>query len=331
VLIVIAAVWPTTNALPAGSFASLDGDLKYFNGEVSVSYPYVSAGTHLVRVSSSDTNYVPVEDDNYPNQVDNPWNAAFGNPRYVQANRVKIGEIAGSVGYSFIGRIRADGEVRDADTHARIGGAGITFLAANGFLTKFEMNGDPFYANYKTPWQSQGDGLFPGNVWLPAQTLHVKVTASGYQDLNQNNVIVDPAAGATPNLGTKYLAPIDNDADGIRDSWETQYFGGNISPSADADGDGQSNWEEYKVGTGPTNPNDALDQKGLKEADGMLTIRWLVAEGRQYRVTSSGTVTGTWEVVGGPWEAGWGQTQMQWEASTGTDTQRLYRVEALVP
>ncbi|MFH0907717.1 MAG: hypothetical protein V1929_03015, partial [bacterium] len=47
VLIVIAAVWPTTNALPAGSFASLDGDLKYFNGEVSVSYPYVSAGTHL--------------------------------------------------------------------------------------------------------------------------------------------------------------------------------------------------------------------------------------------------------------------------------------------
>ncbi|MFH0908621.1 MAG: hypothetical protein V1929_07655, partial [bacterium] len=74
----------------------------------------------------------------------------------------------------------------------------------------------------------------------------------------------------------------------------TQYFGGNISPSADADGDGQSNWQEYKVGTGPTNPNDMLDQKGLEEAVGLLTIGWLGADGRMYGVTRSGTVTGTW-------------------------------------
>ncbi|MFH0907661.1 MAG: hypothetical protein V1929_02730, partial [bacterium] len=207
VLIVIAAIWPTTNALPTGSFASLDGDLKYFNGSVAVSYPYVAGGTHLLAVYSSDPNCVPVEDPNWPNQVVNPWNAAYGDPKYIQAQQVWIGQIAGSVGFSFIGKIRADGEVRDADTHARIGGTGIAFLAASGYLTNYVMNGDPFYASYKTPWQSQGDGLFPGNVWLPAQTLHVKLTASGYQDLNQNNVIVDPAPGATPNLGTKYLAP----------------------------------------------------------------------------------------------------------------------------
>ncbi|MFH0908731.1 MAG: hypothetical protein V1929_08215, partial [bacterium] len=207
VLIVIAAIWPTTNALPTGSFASLDGDVKQFNGSVSVSYPYVSGGTHLLAVYSQDANYVPVEDPNWPGQVGNPWNAAYGDPKYIQAQQVRIGQIAGSVGYSFIGKIRADGEVRDLDTHARIGGAGITFLAASGYLTNYVMDGDPFYASYKTPWQSQGNGLFPGNVWLPAQTLHVKLTASGYQDLNQNNVIVDPAPGATPNLGTKYLAP----------------------------------------------------------------------------------------------------------------------------
>ncbi|MFH0908258.1 MAG: choice-of-anchor Q domain-containing protein [bacterium] len=331
-LIVIAAIWPTTNALPWGSFASLDGDLKYFNGQVSVSYPYVSGGTHLLAVYSSDPNYVPVEDPNWPSQVGNPWNAAYGDPKYIQAQQVRIGQIAGSVGYSFIGKIRADGEVRDLDTHARIGGAGITFLAASGYLTNYVINGDPFYANYKTPWQSQGNGLFPGNVWLPAQTLHVKVTASGYQTLQNNNVIVNPVAGATPNLGTKYLAPVDSDGDGMRDTWEQQYFGSlGETGMGDVDGDGQSNWEEYKVGTGPTNPNDALDQQGLEEADGMLTIRWLVAEGRQYRVTSSGTVTGTWEVVGGPWEAGQGQTQMTWEASTVTESQRLYRVEAFVP
>lgn len=49
----------------------------------------------------------------------------------------------------------------------------------------------------------------------------------------------------------------DTDLDALPDSWETRFFGGatNAVASGDADGDGQSNWEEYMAGTLPNDSN----------------------------------------------------------------------------
>ena len=334
VLVVIAAIWPTTNALPAGSYASLDGDVKYFNGAASVSYSTVPGGTHLLAVYSSDPAIVPVDDPNYPNQVSNPWNSAYGDPKYAQVQQVRRGRIAGSVGFSFIGKIRADGEVRDQGTYERVSGAGIRFHAASGYLTNYVINGDPFYANYKTHWQSQGNGTFPNNVWLPAQTLHVTLDKGGYQTFNQNNVLVNPAAGSTPNVGTKYLAPVDNDGDGMADIWETSNLGTTTNGAGgDVDGDGHSNWQEYKLGTSPANAGDALEDNHVEAPTKNITLKWPVKDGRTYRVMRTDSIyPSSWTLAAGPWEATTGQTQMQWTANPpDTLTSRYFRVEALVP
>jgi subtilisin family serine protease len=62
----------------------------------------------------------------------------------------------------------------------------------------------------------------------------------------------------------------DADADGILDSWETQYFGGiGQSSTNDYDGDGISNWGEYLAGLNPTNSDQDAD--GL--IDGTQEVR----------------------------------------------------------
>src|SRR5262245_48814537 len=49
----------------------------------------------------------------------------------------------------------------------------------------------------------------------------------------------------------------DEDADGLPDYWENQFFGNTWSQTGlgDADGDGLRNLQEYQLGTYPTNSN----------------------------------------------------------------------------
>jgi hypothetical protein len=52
---------------------------------------------------------------------------------------------------------------------------------------------------------------------------------------------------------------IDNDGDGLPDSWELAFFGDlNRHPAGDGDGDGSSNLEESLNGTNPTNSTSVL-------------------------------------------------------------------------
>jgi hypothetical protein len=45
----------------------------------------------------------------------------------------------------------------------------------------------------------------------------------------------------------------DTDHDGLPDEWENKYFSGaNAAPNDDSDGDGQSNLQEFRAGTNPT-------------------------------------------------------------------------------
>lgn len=69
-------------------------------------------------------------------------------------------------------------------------------------------------------------------------------------------VLTNPSGSVT---SAPALLMIDSDADGVADSWETNFFGNlNQNAVADLDGDGVSNLQEFLDGTSPTNKASAL-------------------------------------------------------------------------
>ncbi|HWD18502.1 MAG TPA: hypothetical protein VHB20_04430 [Verrucomicrobiae bacterium] len=77
--------------------------------------------------------------------------------------------------------------------------------------------------------------------------------------------------------------------DGIPDVWRLQHFGTIADPTSyptfDADGDGQSNWQEYVAGTDPL---DATSVFKLQSAAGSaFALQWPSVSGKHYIVQSS--------------------------------------------
>ncbi len=122
--------------------------------------------------------------------------------------------------------------------------------------------------------------------------------------------------------------------DGIPDSWRLKYFGTISSnllslASSDADGDGVSNFNEYKAGTDPNNITSFLRLLDAKKQAG-LTVRWPSVSGKTYVVESSPALLGTpWSVISTN-ITGTGDNLEYTDSSANPDT-RFYRVRVLEP
>ncbi len=86
--------------------------------------------------------------------------------------------------------------------------------------------------------------------------------------------------------------------DGIPDAWRLKYFGTlndlRSAADVDADGDGLSNYEEYKLGTNPLDPNDSLRIQAVQNGRG-VKLRFHTASGKLYKVEASSDLQpGTW-------------------------------------
>jgi hypothetical protein len=91
--------------------------------------------------------------------------------------------------------------------------------------------------------------------------------------------------------------------DGIPDAWRQQYFGSlsdaRSAAVVDADGDGLSNYEEYKLGTNPVDPSDSLRIHASANGRG-VKIRFRSSSGKLYRVEGSMTLQpGSWITIQG--------------------------------
>ncbi|MGZ4964505.1 MAG: hypothetical protein ACXWC8_18265, partial [Limisphaerales bacterium] len=81
------------------------------------------------------------------------------------------------------------------------------------------------------------------------------------------------------------LLNTDSDHDGMDDDWEMTYFGDlSHDGSADTDGDGMTDLQEFLAGTNPTNNDSVLRCLAVTSSQGGATIYWSAVPGRTYRV-----------------------------------------------
>jgi hypothetical protein len=90
---------------------------------------------------------------------------------------------------------------------------------------------------------------------------------------------------------------------GIPFEWMTEYFGSDISkwpsPTADTDGDGLNNLQEFLAGTVPTNSASALVVQLNNSQQGMF-LSWPTQPGLTYQVQQKADMMAAWSNLGSP-------------------------------
>lgn len=172
--------------------------------------------------------------------------------------------------------------------------------------------------NYSATWLDNTVAGIWGNGRVGSLTLTIPAgtPASGCYRIEFAKVSASPAGiGVFPQSlqsGMVSLASnlVSSWADGIPDIWRLRYFGTLTDPmsqaTADPDGDGVSNWAEYRAGTDPTDANSALRLQTRLVATGQnaagapqVALRWLSVEGKRYLLEAAASIEKpSWTTVG---------------------------------
>jgi hypothetical protein len=208
--------------------------------------------------------------------------------------------------------------------------------AALGTPTMSSSSGN---GNYAATWLDSTISGLTGTATLGTLTVAVPASASS----SSAYAIHFDHASASPNgiasfpkqtlTGLITLSSRTNSYynDGIPDSWRLRYFGTiyNVlsQATADADGDGANNWQEYIAGTDPTDPNSVLrasTDQAVAQTSQDCVIQWPSVAGRSYVIERSASLfPGSWTAIATNTGSG---TTMQYHDTTGGKV-RFYRVQ----
>jgi hypothetical protein len=193
--------------------------------------------------------------------------------------------------------------------------------------------------NYAATWLNSAIAGLTGTATLGTLTVTVPTNASSsaayavhfdHASASPNGIASFPKQTLT---GLILLSARSSSSygDGIPDSWRLRYFGTiyNIlsQASADADGDGANNWQEYIAGTDPTDPKSVLtastDQAAAQSGQDCV-IHWPSVAGKTYLIERSTSLYGTnWAPVSTSTGTG---ADMEFHDTTGGGV-RFYRVQ----
>ncbi len=215
----------------------------------------------------------------------------------------------------------------------------IQFTPAAGLGTP-AISSSKYAANYVAAWLDSTITGLTGNAVLGTLTITIPANATGssayaihfdHASGSPNGLVSFPRSTRTGLITlTSRTSSIYND--GIPDSWRLRYFGTIYNllsqASADADGDGMNNWQEYVAGTDPTDRASMLrvgPDRSVPQSQAPL-IHWPSVLNKQYVIErASRLFPANWSAISTNTGTG---GDMQFQDSTSGPA-RFYRVRVL--
>jgi hypothetical protein len=138
------------------------------------------------------------------------------------------------------------------------------------------------------------------------------------------------------DLVTSYIAiPVDNDGEGIPDSWEMENFGDltTARTTTDYDGDGVTDSKEYLAGTDPKDPQSQFRvvYHSYNTANSSSSITFTSVKNRLYRIEHDSDLQGSWADSGLGLIAASPETVTSRTFTYPNSSRFFFRVQAIKP